>query len=452
MFDYLSSASPGRVAGVADVAAWGAALAAIEQTPGTGDPAVLVDLLSALEDLKSAACAAQARAAVAFAESCERAEADAGVPARRRGAGIAAQVALARRESPHRGGRLLGLARALVREMPETLAALDAGLLNEWRATLVVRETACLALEDRVAIDTELWTDPTAVATLGDKALAAHVRAMAYRLDPHSVVDRAARAASERTVTLRPAPDTMTYLTALLPVAEGVATYAALTRAADGLRAEGDPRGRGQAMADTLVERVTGQAKASDVRVRVNLVMTDTTLLAGSPEPGLVPGFGPIPAAVARDLTLRDPALATLRRLYTHPGTGRLVAMESRSRLFPAALAEFVTLRDQTCRTPWCDAPIRHRDHVEDHARGGPTTAVNAQGLCEACSYAKQARGWRCRPGAGGTVVTRTPTGHCYTSHTPDPPGRPPPRLRSSPEVEVVTSPLRLELAYDAAA
>ena len=50
----------------------------------------------------------------------------------------------------------------------------------------------------------------------------------------------------------------MTYLTGLLPVAQGVAVHAALTRAADTLRATGDPRTRGQIMADTLVARVTG--------------------------------------------------------------------------------------------------------------------------------------------------------------------------------------------------
>ena len=44
---------------------------------------------------------------------------------------------------------------------------------------------------------------------------------------------RAARAESQRRVTLRPVPDTMTQLTGVLPVREGVAVYAALTRAAD---------------------------------------------------------------------------------------------------------------------------------------------------------------------------------------------------------------------------
>lgn len=39
-------------------------------------------------------------------------------------AAVAGQIALARRESPHRGGRRLGAAKAWVDEMPHTLAAL----------------------------------------------------------------------------------------------------------------------------------------------------------------------------------------------------------------------------------------------------------------------------------------------------------------------------------------
>ena len=74
------------------------------------------------------------------------------------------------------------------------------------------------------------------------------------------------------------APDTMTYLTALLPVAQGVSVYAALRREAD-LR--GDGRSRGQVMADTLVERVTGRAAEIPTPIAVNLVLTDETLLGG---------------------------------------------------------------------------------------------------------------------------------------------------------------------------
>ena len=116
----------------------------------------------------------------------------------------------------------------------------------------------------------------------GDRRLAAAAKAIAYRLDPHAVVDRAARAKSERCVTIRPAPDTMTYLTALLPVAEGVAAYAALKRAAD---TNADGRSRGQVMADTLVGRVTGRSVAEPMPVAVNLVISDDALLAVRPLP-----------------------------------------------------------------------------------------------------------------------------------------------------------------------
>jgi hypothetical protein len=50
------------------------------------------------------------------------------------------------------------------------------------------------------------------------------------RLDSQAVVDRAAKAEADRTVTIRPAPDCMTYVTALLPVAQGVGVYAARNR------------------------------------------------------------------------------------------------------------------------------------------------------------------------------------------------------------------------------
>ncbi|WP_284991941.1 DUF222 domain-containing protein, partial [Arthrobacter sp. efr-133-TYG-120] len=183
------------------------------------DPAELIDQLRALEDLKSAAAAAQARIAVAFDAAQRSADAAAGVPADERGRGVAAQIALARRESPARGSRLSGLAKALVTEMPHTLAALNTGQLNEWRSTLLVKETACLSAEDRCAVDEELAADTGTFDGAGDKAIIAAARAAAYRRDPRSVTQRSARAAEERHVSLRPAPDTMTYLTALLPVA-----------------------------------------------------------------------------------------------------------------------------------------------------------------------------------------------------------------------------------------
>ena len=466
MFDKVVTERPpaGPVPDAAAVRGWIAALAALDRGV---DDAERVEQIAVLEELKAAAAAAQARASVDLDVSTRAAHAAAGLPAELQGRGVAAQVALARRESPARGAQHLGLARALVTEMPHTLAALTAGRLSEWRATLLVRETACLTSAARAGVDAELCADPATLAGAGDRAVAARAQAAAYRRDPAAVTRRAAAAEAARRVTLRPAPDTMAYLSGLLPVTQGVAAYAALVRAADAARAAGDPRSRGQVMADTLVQRVTGQAVAADVAVCVDLVITDRALLAGDSEPAHIPCYGPVPAATARRWLRPAPATAGtdeqagpgtdeqaapdiaeprgepkaaggearqvwLRRLYTAPGTGEMVAMEARARLFPAGLRALLVLRDQTCRTPWCDAPIRHSDHALPHAAGGPTSAGNGQGLCEACNHVKQAPGWRVRPDptsrpAAHAIQTRTPTGHTYTSRPPPVPGRPAP-------------------------
>jgi hypothetical protein len=394
------------------------------------DESALVEGIATLERFKAAAAARQARLAVALDTARRADEAAAGLPAARRGRGVAAEVALARRDSPARGGRHLGFARALVNEMPHTLAALEVGALSEWRATIAVRESACLDVEDRRRLDAELCSDVTRLDGMGDAALAAAARAIAYRLDPHSVVDRAARAQEDRTVTIRPAPDTMTYVTALLPVAQGVSIYAALKREADVCC---DGRARGQVMADTLVERVTGRPAEQPVPVSVNVVISDQALVGVGNPAAVIAGYGPVPSALARKLIAEAVAdqqsQATLRRLYATPATGALVALESRARVFPKGLAEFVGLRDQRCRTPYCDAPIRHRDHAKPHRAGGTTSAVNGLGLCEHCNYLKESDGWTVTStnAENGTHTAEftTPTGARHRSTAPPMPGTP---------------------------
>jgi hypothetical protein len=279
------------------------------------------------------------------------------------------------------------------------------------------------------------------MAALGDRAIAAEARRIGYRLDPHSVTDRANKAASDRRVTLRPAPDAMSWLGALLPAREGVAAYAALSKHADSQRSSGEERTRGQIMADTLVERITGQASAAAVPTEVQLVITDRSLLRGDDEPAELHDYGPVPAPLVRrwlrgDDTEGRPTQAGtwLRRLYTSPGSGALVAMDSQRRCFDGQLRRFLITADQRCRTPWCGAPIRHLDHAVRVASGGKTTAANSQGLCEACNYAKEAPGWRTIPQPDRVVVTMTPTGHYYRS-------RPPPVASTTRASERVASP-----------
>ncbi|MFC8039713.1 HNH endonuclease [Paenarthrobacter sp. NPDC057355] len=417
-------------------------IVAIGSFPLSADTGELIAQLRELEALKSAICGLQARVAVAFDTAQRACEAALGVPVAEQGRGVGAEVALARRESPNRGARLFGLAKALVAEMPHTMAALESGQLSEWRATLLARETACLSVEDRAGVDAELAADTGTFEGAGDKVIVAAARAAAYRRDPRTVAQRAGRAVADRTVSLRPAPDTMTVLTALLPVAQGVAVFAALSKAADTARARPGAveRSRGQVMADTLVERLTGKPGGIN-GVEIQLVMTDRTLFQGDSEPARLQGYGIVPAQWARELT--NPVQATsggekpavdseyslwLRRLYTAPATGDLISTDSKARLFPPRLRRFIETRDHTCRTPYCDAPIRHTDHIIPWHQGGPTTLENGAGLCEACNHSKENPGWTTTPGqpttgTRHTLTLQTPTGHDYQSTAPPLPG-----------------------------
>lgn len=123
------------------------------------DEAALVEEIARLERVKSAACAEQADLTVLLDRAVRAREAAAGVPAARRGRGVAGQVALARQESPYRGKVLLGLAHDLHTDLPHTRLALAEGRLNEERAVVVAAETGCLDRDDRAVIDEAVCSD-----------------------------------------------------------------------------------------------------------------------------------------------------------------------------------------------------------------------------------------------------------------------------------------------------
>jgi hypothetical protein len=335
------------------------------------DAEALLELISEAETLKSALCALQARAAVVVDRSAE--------------------LALARRVSPHRGRQLLGLARALCGDYPQTMARLAEGAIDEDKALAIVRETSTLSPEDRAGVDDAVCGRASELEGVGIRELTDRARALSFELDPDGWAERVRRAEEDRHVRFRARRDGMCSVTALVPTASGAAMFQRLTTTAAALRAEGDGRTTGQAMADVLVQAVTGSASGLG-SVCLNIVMTDVAL-AGGPEAAWIEGT-PVPAEVARHLASRaitDEAATWFRRLYADHG--RLVAMTTRKRVFSGALAEFLRIRDRTCRTPYCNAPIKHLDHVLPHSRGGPTSAENGQGLCEACNQAKGSTG-----------------------------------------------------------
>ncbi|SED92433.1 HNH endonuclease [Arthrobacter alpinus] len=428
----------------------------------------LIDLIAGLEEAKNGIAAVQAQAQTLFVAQQRLDQARAGVPRERIGKGIAQQVSLARHESPYRGRQLCQMSEVLVREMPYSMNAFALGQISEYRVGQVVAETAFLSLEDRATVDQRICGNPAAVALLGTRELCAETRKAAYALHPEAFVKRRNKALADRYVSLRPAADGMTLLTALIPLKQGVRILATLTRVAEHAKASGDDRGKGQVMADALMHRLVhhppcddGAGDVGDHRgveaerggdvgrtnlglplctgvdqpeITLELVMTDRSLFGGANDPAILVGHEPIPAPTARAMILEGENTygfaprVWLKRLFTHPESRTLLAMDSRARLFPEGIKEFLRLHDQRCQTPYCDAPIREYDHLKAYAAGGATNVQNGQGLCSACNQAKEALGWTSErsdtPGAGPPgVIVRTPTGHRYVSTAPALPG-----------------------------
>ncbi len=525
-------------------------LSALDQTRlHTLDAPTLVGLVADAETLKAALAGLQVHATTAFevlvrgqAEQV-RADAKAGFAAGRLSAddelaarrtaraieaSIGAQIGLARRHSPSAGDRHVGLARALVTELPATLAGLTVGVIAEAGAETIAAGTDCLPADQRAQADRQL----AALAPgLGVKQLRAATARTVAGLDPAAVVARNERAVRCRRVTVRPAPDGMAYLSILTRLTDAVSAYATLQRDAGAALAtdttarrtrrdqplppttpaDGDRPGPAPSLShlvtDLAIQRLAGLCADTPQPVMLHLVMTDTSVLNTRPtieptaaeiaaagieptatgieptvttiEPGAgavgrgvdtparVVGHGSIPAATARAV-LADPAARVfLRRLYTTPDGRDLLAADRRARAFPPALRALLLIRDDTCRTPFCGAPIRQADHLRPHGRGGPTGILNGAGTCQRCNLTKQAPGYQARtassdrhpPSLRADFQLITPTGYSYASTTPPllgwgtPPSAPPaPAAPAAAPPEPALSPLETLLQAHLAA
>jgi hypothetical protein len=365
------------------------------------DDAARIDRITLVERLQACLEAVKSVETVDFAKSQAAEQVSLGVHPARVGRGIADQVGLAGRVSPSEGSRRLHVARDVVLDMPVVLDLLTRGEINAGTARRIAEQVSHLDKATRRLVDAQL-----ADQNLGGQS-------------PRQ---------AERRVTVRPAPDTMSLLSGLLPVEQGVACLAALEAEVTARKADGDERTKGQIMADTLVARITGQDHAEDTGFEVGIVLPVGSLLGPEdPTPAEIPGHGPIPAGLARELIANAQARCWWRRLFTRPtrtGGHLIVDLDQRRRRFTGWLAELIRWRDWTCRDPFCDAPIRHLDHIHRHTDGGPSNPVNGRGVCERGNYVREMPGWTVRlvdPGAH-TVVTTTPTGHQYISNPPEPP------------------------------
>lgn len=227
-------------------------------------------------------------------------------------------------------------------------------------------------------------------------------------------------------------------LIADLPAEQAVACWEALDHEARCRRGDGDERSIRELMCDALVERVTGQTKATRVDLEVGVVVAASSLLGADDQPGKLIGhrggdYGTLPASLVRELA--ESEQVWVRRLVCDPIDGRLLSMDTTKRRFTGALRKFIVYRDGTSRRPHSDAPIYDIDHIEPHSAGGPTSAPNGQGLAKHDHLLRDLPGWMVEEVGGDSsngVRWTTPTGRSYESRPPPILGhgnsRPPPR------------------------
>ncbi|MDN5900930.1 MAG: HNH endonuclease [Brachybacterium sp.] len=387
--------------------------------------ATFTNVVGMIHELRSAVDALEARAVVALAESLTlqkqaeaRArtaqEADQAPPTtkllREATNEATREVSMLIGKSPASAAHSVASQRRLVADMPEMLVALASAQVTSTSAHNTSRAAAPLSPAQRHEMDRLLGErlpdlDGAGTETWGD-ATAAAIAAV----DPAGQERRHQRAKQERHVTVRRAEHGMATVSARVSALDGAKIRKRLSLEAERLRAAGDRRGHQAIQADSFVDTLLGQVDAMvPTTLDIGIIITDRALFhPGAGDLAQIEGYGNAPAEVLRE-ELRGPlgtaltkgtddamgpdgpALrAVMRRLYTHPLTGELVAVESRARAFPAALAKFIRWRDLVCRAPYCDAPIRQTDHIRPHASGGATCVDNGQGLCAFCNAKEQ--------------------------------------------------------------
>jgi hypothetical protein len=386
------------------------------QEPADVDDAALVELVAAWERVASWAAAHQS---AVIAEMLRRADGG------RSREFVADEVAAVLAVSPRAGQSRVEVADALDR-LPALHDALATGAADQRKVAALLRETDHLP-ESAAArvIDAVLpaVSDRTVPQLRGD------VRRAELLIDPSAAETRHRAARRSRCVRMRPAPDAMAWIEALLPAPDATAVMEALDAVAAAASPE-DVRSVDERRADALSDLARGlldRGSAVDGtplpsrrhrHPHLSVTIAATTLAGQDDLPAILGGYGLVPAAVARDL-LSD---APRRVVLTDPVTGEMRARSARTYRPPRHLAGTIAERDVTCTFPGCRVPAERcdQDHIEPFDGNVPadrqTTTSNLHTLCRHHHRMKTLGRWApTRDHTTGVTHWVSPTGHRYT-------------------------------------
>jgi len=330
-----------------------------------------------------------------------------------------------------RSGQLLVERAVALDGAPAVADALGAGVLDVRKAETLLRETDHLSTATASAVQSGVLDRAPGLTV---PQLRAAIRRAELTLDPRAAAARCAKARRERCVRLSPAPDAMAWVHAFLPAADALTVMTAVDAVAAG-GSPHDERGVDARRADALGEicrRVLDAGTGPDGtplpvrhgrRPHLAVTVNASTLAGLDRTPGVLVGYGPIPADVAREVA-RD---ADWRAVAADPATGEIAARSARTyRSSPTYrprrdVVEAVVDRDATCTFPGCRVPSTRcdLDHLAPFDPGRPadeqTTTDNLHALCRHHHLLKTHGGWRPhRDLATGVTTWTSPTGRVY--------------------------------------
>jgi hypothetical protein len=330
---------------------------------------------------------------------------------------IRAALRLTRRAADHE----LDIALSLRDRVPMVLAALKHGDIDQRRAVIIARATAHLSVAAAREVAGEALRHARHLTT---GQLRERLRRLAIDLDPEGAAERYRHAVDERRFVAEPTDDGTTDLMILdAPPDRAAAARRHIDRIARSLRSPTEPRSIDQLRADVALDLLNGAhptaQKATGRRTggSVNLTVDLATLSGLTEHSGVLEGFGPVIADIARQITA-DQRHARWRFTVTDPDSGQPVATGVTRRRPTAGQQRTITAHQPTCVFPGCrmpasDCDIDHRTAWSDE---GPTSAENLAPLCRHDHRLKHEYGWQLERLDDGDHLWTSPLGHTHTT------------------------------------
>jgi hypothetical protein len=275
------------------------------------------------------------------------------------------------------------IATVLAHRLPAVSDALAAGQISYRHAEVFCEETDVLTEEQAQRVADRVLPDASTLTTIG---LRKRLRKACLQLVPDSGNERAAKAITERSVTIRPATDGLAILQAIGPAEAIYGIFRRLDDAAGKAPAD-DDRTRTARRFDALTSAVlTSSDLLQHCPVRptipalVQITMDVETLLGLRNNPAEVHGYGPLPATLARALAVD----ADWQRFIHDPLTGAPADLGRTQRHPNGEIRRWIIARDRTCLFPACFRPAARcePDHNPAWDDGGGTNKDTLTQLC----------------------------------------------------------------------